>query len=403
MARVWIYDRSNTKRYKDAVQKAKLARREPPGRWMVQYYDLAGDLRSEVFSTKTPAETRRSTLESALLSGSYVDPAKSRVPLETVAETWLSSRNGLRPSTWWKYRGLLDNHVLPRWGEVPLNAISKEDIGAWVGKLVRPSSEGGSSLGASQARHAYRVLSMILIWCVPDRLPQNPAKDVELPIPPELEHIYLTYRQVEALATAAGTLTTKYGRPTAHADINRAFILLLAYTGLRLGEAAALRIKNVNLESRRIRVVSTFTEAKGGLREGPPKSGKKRTVALPTSLVPILRDVIGDRPEDELLFTTGRGQPVRANNWRLREFVPAVEAAKLKVQGLTPHKLRHTAASLAIAAGADVKVVQLMLGHADASMTLNVYGHLWPDRLDEVADVLDIRRTAALGEEDRAA
>jgi hypothetical protein len=61
MARVWIYDRSNTKRYKDAVQKAKQARREPPGRWMVQYYDLAGDLRSEVFSTKTPAETRRST------------------------------------------------------------------------------------------------------------------------------------------------------------------------------------------------------------------------------------------------------------------------------------------------------------------------------------------------------
>lgn len=83
--------------------------------------------------------------------------------------------------------------------------------------------------------------------------------------------------------------------------------------------------------------------------------------------------------------------------------VPAVEAAKLKVQGLTPHKLRHTAASLAIAVGADVKVIQLMLGHADASMTLNVYGHLWPDRLDEVADVLDIRRTAALEDEDRAA
>ncbi|EOD70332.1 site-specific recombinase XerD [Amycolatopsis vancoresmycina DSM 44592] len=64
--------------------------------------------------------------------------------------------------------------------------------------------------------------------------------------------------------------------------------------------------------------------------------------------------------------------------------------------GLTPHKLRHTAASLAIAAGADVKVVQQMLGHADAAMTLNVYGHLFPDRLDEVADVLDAQRTQAL-------
>ncbi|KOV87480.1 integrase [Streptomyces sp. NRRL WC-3618] len=64
--------------------------------------------------------------------------------------------------------------------------------------------------------------------------------------------------------------------------------------------------------------------------------------------------------------------------------------------GVTPHKLRHTAASLAIAAGADVKVVQLMLGHKDASMTLNVYGHLSPDRLDEVADALDVGRKVAL-------
>ncbi|WP_225440440.1 tyrosine-type recombinase/integrase [Amycolatopsis eburnea] len=58
--------------------------------------------------------------------------------------------------------------------------------------------------------------------------------------------------------------------------------------------------------------------------------------------------------------------------------------------------MRHTAASLAIAAGADVKVIQQMLGHADAAMPLNVYGHLFPDRLDEVADVLDARRTQAL-------
>jgi integrase len=80
----------------------------------------------------------------------------------------------------------------------------------------------------------------------------------------------------------------------------------------------------------------------------------------------------------------------------VREFNAAVKVAKLETLGLTPHKLRHTTASLAIAAGADVKVLQLMLGHADASMTLNVYGHLFPDRLDEVADTLDARRLAAL-------
>ncbi|MHB8188622.1 MAG: tyrosine-type recombinase/integrase, partial [Dermatophilaceae bacterium] len=60
-----------------------------------------------------------------------------------------------------------------------------------------------------------------------------------------------------------------------------------------------------------------------------------------------------------------------------------------------PHELRHTAASLAIASGANVKVVQQMLGHKSATMTLDLYGHLFEDQLDEVADALDLARTAA--------
>ncbi|ASR35563.1 hypothetical protein BAY61_11775 [Prauserella marina] len=130
--------------------------------------------------------------------------------------------------------------------------------------------------------------------------------------------------------------------------------------------------------------------------EGLPKTGKRRTVSFPASLVPLLRPLVHDREPDELLFTTTRGLSLRSHNWRTREFSPAVDAAGIKIDGLTPHKLRHTAASLAISAGADVKVVQQMLGHTDAAMTLNVYGHLFPDRLDEVADVLDLRRRDVL-------
>lgn len=93
-----------------------------------------------------------------------------------------------------------------------------------------------------------------------------------------------------------------------------------------------------------------------------------------------------------LVFTTKRGSEVRLRNWRNREFGKAVTAACLDGLGLTPHKLRHTAASLAIAAGADVKVVQAMLGHATATMTLDRYGYLFPDRLDEVAEAMDAAR-----------
>ncbi|MEU6645503.1 site-specific integrase [Saccharomonospora sp. NPDC046836] len=290
-----------------------------------------------------------------------------------------------------------------RWGELALNKIAREDIDLWVAKLLKSKKDRGAELGPSQARHAYRVLAMVLEWCTPSRIPVNPARGVKLPVRPDAEHVYLTYEQVERLADAAAKLRTKYDRPTAGAAINKPLILVLAYTGLRWGEAAALRVGRVDLRKRRIRVASTFYEINGVQHEGLPKTGKRRTVSFPASLVPVLRPFVDGREEGELLFTTARGQSLRSHNWRTREFVPAIAGAKLKVDGLTPHKLRHTAASLAISAGADVKVVQQMLGHADAAMTLNIYGHLFPDRLDEVADVLDLRRAKALRELEAAA
>ncbi|HEX3206190.1 MAG TPA: tyrosine-type recombinase/integrase, partial [Propionibacteriaceae bacterium] len=94
----------------------------------------------------------------------------------------------------------------------------------------------------------------------------------------------------------------------------------------------------------------------------------------------------GKKPED-VLFSSPNGEPIRLANWRQRVWDPAVAAAGLT--GLTPHDLRHTAASLAIASGASVKNVQRMLGHKDAAMTLNVYASLFEDDLDDVSNRLD--------------
>jgi integrase len=85
---------------------------------------------------------------------------------------------------------------------------------------------------------------------------------------------------------------------------------------------------------------------------------------------------------------------MRVGNFRRRVFEPAARTAG--VDGLVPHELRHTAASLAIAAGASVKGVQAMLGHASATLTLDRYGHLWPDELDAVADRLDAAARATV-------
>lgn len=102
----------------------------------------------------------------------------------------------------------------------------------------------------------------------------------------------------------------------------------------------------------------------------------------------------------DLVFPSPTGSALRVQNFRRDVFDRAAQEAG--VPGLTPHELRHTAASLAIAAGASIKGVQSMLGHASATLTLDRYGHLFEgeldavaDRLDAVADRLDAARSAA--------
>lgn len=93
---------------------------------------------------------------------------------------------------------------------------------------------------------------------------------------------------------------------------------------------------------------------------------------------------------------TARGNHVNLHNWRNRVWSEAVQGAGLQGRQLSPKTLRHTAASMAIAAGADVKVVQRTLGHTEASMTLKTYADLWPDRLDEVVEAVSAHRARAL-------
>jgi integrase len=106
------------------------------------------------------------------------------------------------------------------------------------------------------------------------------------------------------------------------------------------------------------------------------------------------------KSRDELVFTDLRGRVLRNSNWRARVFERAAQKcqhADEAFPSITPHDLRHTAASLAISAGANVKAVQRMLGHAKASMTLDVYADLFDEDLDSVAANLDAAiRSAAI-------
>ncbi len=139
-------------------------------------------------------------------------------------------------------------------------------------------------------------------------------------------------------------------------------IYVLAYTGLRWGEAAALRVRDVDLLRRRVHVERAMAEVGGRAIFGEPKDHDRRAVPLPAFVIDDLAAHLARRAPDDLAFPSPGGAVLRNGNFRRNVFDAAAERAGLA--GITPHALRHTAASLAIAAGATVVVVQRMLGHA---------------------------------------
>jgi integrase len=143
---------------------------------------------------------------------------------------------------------------------------------------------------------------------------------------------------------------------------------------------AALRVGRIDLLRRKVEIAEAVTAVNGVLVWGTPKGHSRRWVSVPRFVAEALAAHIAGKRDAELTFTSRSGGVLRASNFRRDMWDGAVKAAD--VEGLVPHGLRHTAASLAIAAGADVKVVQQMLGHKSATMTLDLYGHLFENRLD---------------------
>ena len=170
-------------------------------------------------------------------------------------------------------------------------------------------------------------------------------------------------------------------------------MIFLAYTGVRWGEMAALRVRRLDFERRRAVIVESVTVVRGQSVWGTPKGHSRREVPLPRFVAEQLEPHVEAKHPDDLVFTGVKGGVLRAKVFQ--EAAMNQAARDLGIKSLTPHKLRHTAASLAIASGANVKVVQQMPGHKSATMTLDLCGHLFGDEMDEVAEALDSARNAA--------
>lgn len=361
------------------------AQKRPNGLWLGRYRGPDGRERSKTFARKGDALRWAREQENRVRSMDWTDPLRAKVTVGQLAGEWLASHE-VKPKTRASYESLLKTCVLPQWGAIRLDRLTTTAVKTWVATMT---GSRGQVLSPSRRRQAYHLLTAILDSAVEDgRVPRNPAKPARasgrragfLPSLPETRrHRYLRHEEVLRLADACGDART--------------LVLVLAYCGLRWGEASALRVRNVDLLRGRLRVEGSLAEVNGQLIFGTTKTHASRSVPVPGFLSEPLAECMNGRGRDDLLFTSPKGEPLRVANWRARVFDPAVRQTGL--DGLTPHGLRHTAASLAVASGASVKAIQRMLGHKDAAMTLNVYADLFDDELDSVASRLDEAVSAA--------
>lgn len=346
--------------------------------YSVNYRDPAGRGRRKVFALKRDADNWLHANETAKKDRAWVDPAAGNDRFGG-GERWYATTAALRPTTRHDYRALLDNQVLPAFAAARLTDIDALAVREWLAGLV------GAGLSAKRARKAHQVLAQVLDAAVDGgRLARNVAAGVKLPRMQRREMGFLDAVQVEALADA---IDPRY--PT--------LVRFAAYTGLRPCELVALRVGRLDLLRGTVRVAEAAPEVAGRLEWGGVKTHEARTVRLPRSLAAEVGAYLADRPHgpEDLVFTAPQGGPLRQSKFVPGYFKPALRAAGLPAT-LRFYDLRHTAASLLIREGASVKAVQRQLGHATASITLDTYGHLFPDELDALAERLEDLRARAL-------
>jgi integrase len=322
------------------------------------------------FTTKRDAERWANKVEVSKLSGEYVAPSLGKTTVGELGPAWLARQRGhLKPSSYRPLESAWRVHVEKRWAAAPIADVRYTGVQGWVAEL-------STKLGASTVATVYSVLARILDDAVRDRLlASNPARGARLPKRPPRRNVYLTSTQLEMLAGESG----RY----------RSLVLLLGVGGLRWGEAAALRVRDVNFLKRRIDLHRNAVQVGTEFMVGSLKSNTNRAVILPAFVIDAIAQTAEGKRADDLLWPSRAGgylgPPVMVKSW-LAGAVERCQKADPTFPRVTAHDLRHTAASLAIHAGANPKVVQRMLGHASAAMTLDVYADLFDSDLASVAE-----------------
>jgi len=299
--------------------------------------------------------------ETRIARGEWRDQRSGRVFYDEWRDKWLAARV-VEPETSRRDRWVIPMHLDPQWAGWRLHAVTRLEVQGWVKRMQ------AADVGPHAIRHAYNLFATMMNAAVDEGvLPATPCRRIDLPATPPKLPEWFTHEQVAAIAERL---------PARHA----AAVWLMAWCGLRWGEMAGLRIGNIAFLRRRLSVVGVNTQ-NGRWKEYPKSSKSRREISVPPHVLEMLAPLVADRPAEDLIFRTERGErPWSGANWRV-VWNRAIDEARgdgIDVPRYTPHALRHTAASTLVQNGVPLYDVQALLGHESPQITAR-YSHLRPD------------------------
>lgn len=344
------------------------------------------------FARKADAIEAMNEAQRAVTTGSYVEPAKLTVA-EYLEKEWIPAMEGTgkRSTTMRSYRMHLRAHIAPRIGEERLQGITGAQLNALYAELLKsgrsnPTKDGPKGLSPATVRRVHAMLHKAFADAVKwNRLVRNPADACD----PPRQH---AAGDAEMATWSAGEVR-KFLAQVAD-DRLAPLWTVLAMTGVRRGEALGLRWSDVDLEAGRIAIRQTLVAVGYHVEYSTPKTKKgRRSVALDPGTVATLKSWRATQNAERLawgpawtdvglVFTREDGEALHPDRVT-KMFDGHVKRAGL--QRIRLHDLRHTHATLALAAGVHPKVVSERLGHATVALTLDVYSHAIPAMEEDAA------------------
>ncbi len=341
---------------------------------------------------KRQAQIECAGIISAIKGGTYLEPDKTT--LAQFFDHWLATiKSSVSPRSHERYSEIARKNIVPLLGAAVLSKLKPDMIaGAYATALATGRRDGKGGLAPQTVRHMHRILKQALKQAVRwELLVRNAADAVK---PPKVDRASMNVLDMSNTAKLIEA-----------ARSHRIFVpvLLAAFLGMRRGEIAALRWRNVNLDAGQLAVVESAEQMNGSVRLKETKSGRSRTVALPSFVVEELRahrlrqaqDMLrlGVRlSDDSFVAALEDGRPMQPT------FITHEWGRLIRATGLPRvrfHDLRHGHATHLLASGVHPKIASERLGHSKVNITLDLYSHVMPGMQEDAAAKMDAALKAA--------